>query len=143
LVAPLVTSFTAVKLIGWFLLLAGIVHLFAGFEGKHTWGTAGRSLLFIAAGVLVLGRPVLAAVSLPVVLGLFLAIDGVIVMILSIANSKEIKGWGWVFFGGILSLVLGVLILNNPLLSLASMVLLVAISMIVSGLVMLVAPNPR
>jgi uncharacterized membrane protein HdeD (DUF308 family) len=83
--------------------------------------TAGRyrSVLGIVAGVVLVVGGVLAAVwpditlwALAVVVGVNLIVSGVARIMGAV--QLRVEGWGWLLFGGILSLVIGVLALVWP-----------------------------
>jgi uncharacterized membrane protein HdeD (DUF308 family) len=83
--------------------------------------TAGRyrSVLGIVAGVVLVVGGVLAAVwpditlwALAVVVGINLIVSGVARIMGAV--QLRVEGWGWLLFGGILSLVIGVLALVWP-----------------------------
>lgn len=135
LMNPLSTILAAEVLMGWVFLAVGIAHLFVGFDGKRTASSFIRALIYIGVGILIIGTPFLVAVSLPVLLGIFLVVEGIFVMILSLLGSGQIKGWGLMFVLGILSLVFGVVILSNPLLALSTLVILFSAYLIALGLV--------
>jgi uncharacterized membrane protein HdeD (DUF308 family) len=101
--------------------LALLVALGLVVSGIGELMTAGRyrSVLGIVAGVLLVVGGVLAAVwpditlwALAVVVGINLIVSGVARIMGAV--QLRVEGWGWLLFGGILSLVIGVLALVWP-----------------------------
>lgn len=78
-------------------------------------------ILFIVGGVLTFTFPIVSYITLATVFAYLFLIEGVSEMIFAIANRKEIKGWGWTLFYGLLSFVIGVYLILNPGLSAATM----------------------
>lgn len=88
--------------------------------------------LYLAVGVTLINSPMWGSVSLT----LFLAIFYIIIGIFRIIYSQSIKSpkWGWALFNGIVSLLLGILILIQwPASSLFIIGLFVGIDLIFSG----------
>jgi uncharacterized membrane protein HdeD (DUF308 family) len=101
--------------------LALLVALGLVVSGIGELMTAGRyrSVLGIVAGVVLVVGGVLAAVwpditlwALAVVVGINLIVSGVARIMGAV--QLRVEGWGWLLFGGILSLVIGVLALVWP-----------------------------
>ncbi len=87
------TAQNAVK--NWFLLLiAGI--------------------LFVALGIYCFTQPVESYMALSVVFSVSFIVIGIAEIVFSISNSETLKNWGWMLFFGIASLVVGVLLVQNP-----------------------------
>ena len=118
------------------LLVSGISHGVDACKHKPWKGACWQIfialLYFIAAG-LVFYDPLLASAMLTAALAWLLIVIGFARIIMSI-YVRDTKGWGWIFFSGITSLVLGVLILLQwPMSGLWVIGMFIAIDMIVSG----------
>jgi uncharacterized membrane protein HdeD (DUF308 family) len=73
-------------------------------------------LLYVVAGVLTLENPFLAAVVLTLVLGATLVASGFTRIVLAF-NMKDGAHWTWVVLSGVVTLVLGAVILSGWLIS--------------------------
>lgn len=112
LLMPVIASVATAFVIGWIMLIAGI---FQGFHAVRNrgWRGAGWSLvgsaLLVIAGALVATFPLTGTLTLTLTLAAFFVADGVVKLIRAVQN-RQIPAWGWLFFDGLISLALGVLI---------------------------------
>lgn len=97
------------------------------------WSLA-LGILLIIAGVLALIFPILAAVTAALYLGWFVLIAGVIAIVVAVRTRSEPQ-FGWRLAVGVLYLVLGILLVSNPIAAAASLALLVGALMAASGVV--------
>lgn len=103
--------------------------------------TAGRyrSTLGIVAGVILIVGGVLAAVWPDITLWVLAFVVGIDLIISGVARimgalSLRVEGWGWLLFGGVLSLVVGVLALFWPGATILVLGLLLGIRMLFFGI---------
>ena len=88
----------------------------------------------VAAGPLTAARQV---ASLALALGVVFLIEGIVAMVVALGH-RQVRGWGWGLVNGIVTLVLGILILTMPAAALMGVLgLLVGISFLFSGIDML------
>ncbi|WP_127598417.1 HdeD family acid-resistance protein [Nitratireductor alexandrii] len=113
-------------------------------ETKTHGATAGRSWLWMAVfavisligGVMALFNPFAATMAATLLAGWTFALVG----ILQIVQSFQDKGWGgfvWALLFGILTLVVGLSLIFNPLAGMVSLTLLVAVLFLVMGAIKL------
>ena len=88
-------------------------------------------LITLAAGIILIAWPGPSLVTIAVVIGIFLLVDGVIDVIASIAGRGE--GRGLVAMLGVLSIIAGLILVKHPFSALAALVIIVGIWFIVSG----------
>lgn len=116
IVVPAATAITLLSvdyLLGALLLIGGVLQAIYAFR-RHA--TAGRvvlalivSALYVIAGLILIGHPFAAILSLTLFLAAFLVVAG----IFKVIAAFEMYGtahWGWTLVGGIVSFILGVLI---------------------------------
>jgi uncharacterized membrane protein HdeD (DUF308 family) len=115
IMTPLVATGFVVLLVGAVLLINGIsqlIHCFkANKTGSFIWGLI-TAVIFIIAGGLVLARPLLGAVTLTLIMSIFFILEG----ITKIATGFQLRPaprWNWLFFSGLLSLFLGIIIFSG------------------------------
>jgi uncharacterized membrane protein HdeD (DUF308 family) len=143
---PFVAGIAAGIFFGWLILFAGVAHLvYAWFErgaGAVIWQIL-IGLVYIGAAVAMLLLPVTAVVALTLVLGWYIAIEGVFELIL-FSRLRRVPGAGWLLFDGVVSLVLaGLIFFHWPSSSFWVLGTLVGISLLFSGIARLTMPMAR
>jgi uncharacterized membrane protein HdeD (DUF308 family) len=112
IVYDVTATFTTVLVFGWLLLISGVFALVQAFT-IGTWG--GFFLYLLGAllrgftGYLLVRYPVTGAESLTLVLGSFFIVGGLFRAIGS--GMAQFPRWGWGVFSGIVSVVLGIMVL--------------------------------
>src|SRR5688572_5134838 len=129
-------TIVSVLLFGALLLVGGIAQLIQAFRASGWKSVAlhiGIALIYVVGGALVLYDPVAASLALTILIGVMLLTAGMLRAVMAF-QLRPIGGWGWVLFGGIVSVVLGVLILAQwPLSGLFAIGLFIAIELLVDG----------
>jgi uncharacterized membrane protein HdeD (DUF308 family) len=122
------------------VLAAGVSMLIFAFQAPSL-GKILLKLLFagltVLVGISVLTQPGIALVNLTLLLGIFFVVDGFFSFIVA-WNVKPEKGWGWLVFNALVTVVLGIMILKGwPQASLFVIGILVGIRLIFAGVTML------
>jgi uncharacterized membrane protein HdeD (DUF308 family) len=133
---PFVAAVAVNALIGWLIMLAGVVHLVLGFRahgaGSMIWKVL-VGIAYLAFGGYVILHPLLGVVSLTLLLASLFVVEGVLDFVL-FAKMRPMHGASWVLLDGIVSVLLGGLIyMQWPSSSAWAIGTLVGISMIFSG----------
>jgi uncharacterized membrane protein HdeD (DUF308 family) len=112
---PFATAVGMTVLLGWVMVLVGIAQfvfaLHSGSAGKF-FLKALFAVLFVLAGIALAFFPVAGAAWLTVMLGVFLLVEAGVLMVTAF-HMRPAQGWGWFLFDGLVSLLLGVLILAH------------------------------
>ena len=141
LLAPFATGLSLTLMIGVLLLFSGVAQLFMVFRaGSFANGLllVLLALLGIAAGSYMISQPVLALEVITLFLAGYFIAAGVIEVIGAFGAKPE-AGWGWLLFGGLVSVVLGVLIWRQfPLSGAWAIGILVGVRLIMSGWTLIV-----
>lgn len=138
IVLPPIATLAVELLVGWLLLISGIVGLISTFMARGAPGF-GWSLLSaiasIAAGVILLWWPLNGALSLTVVLSAFLSIEGIVSIFYALDHKRELSGsWGMMLMSGIIDIVLaGIIFAGLPGTAAWAIGLLVGINLIFGG----------
>ena len=106
-------TITTILILGIFMLIVGIVFIVESFSSPDWQGkllNLGLSILYIGAGVVTIVNPVAAAVWFTLFLAVFLAMIGILRIIMAFQIRERTRAWTWVAFGGVLNLVLGMLV---------------------------------
>ncbi len=105
-----VTLFS-VFLLGILLIVGGgvqIVQSFMAYKWSGLFLTLLLGILYVVTGVICVAKPAVAAVSLTLWIAAFFFIAGLYRMITS--AMSQYGHWGWVFFNGLITFILGLMI---------------------------------
>jgi uncharacterized membrane protein HdeD (DUF308 family) len=97
------------------------------------WSLA-LGILLVVAGVIALIHPGMTAILAAIYVGWFALIAGVIAIVVAIRTRSE-PNFGWRIAMGVLYLLLGFLLVSNPVAAAASLAILVGAFMFASGVV--------
>lgn len=125
-----------IRLLGWYWLIKGIFSLTATFHPEaqaHRGWLILNGVLGILAGFLVLDHPLLSAVVLPSMLVTFIGIAGVLIGVNDLVAAFRGAGWSMALLG-LLSIVLGGVLLGNTLVGVALLPWLIGLSELAGGL---------
>ena len=105
---------TAVLVVGIMMLMGGVAEIIAAFSVK-TWGKfllwMLLGVLYVAAGMIAIMNPLLAAAYLTLMLGFALVFGGVLRIFLAFQMKSAGGPWGWVVLSGLITLLLGAMII--------------------------------
>jgi uncharacterized membrane protein HdeD (DUF308 family) len=126
----------SVLVVGVMMIVAGVAEVINAFQIK-SWGKfllwALLGVLYIVAGFVTFENPLLAAVLLTLMLGASLVASGIMRIILSFSMKRETP-WIWVAISGVITLLLGLLILARwPINSVYILGLFLGIDLIMAG----------
>src|SRR6201984_2203781 len=126
----------SVLIVGVMMIVAGAAEIINAFQIK-SWGKfliwALLGVLYIVAGFVTFENPLLAAVLLTLVLGASLVVSGIMRIILAF-NMKRETPWIGVALSGVITLLLGLLILARwPINSVYILGLFLGIDLIMAG----------
>ena len=88
---------------------------------KHWYIPLIVGLIFIVVGVITLFNPVSSFLGLAIVFIISFIISGMFEITFALANKDELEHWGWELANGILSLVIGFIMVVNPAISLITL----------------------
>ena len=133
---PIASSIGIAIVIGWLAIFAGIAQVAHSFQSKgigHIVWKLAVAVFYLAAGAYLLAHPALGVAGLTLVLGTFLAAEGV-ADVIAYFSARKSGASAWMLLDGIITLVLGFMIWNRwPLSSLWVIGTLVGISMVMTG----------
>ena len=105
---------SAVMIIGIMMIMGGAAEIVAAFSVKG-WGKFAvwmlLGLLYVGAGFIAIMNPFAAATILTLMLGAALVAGGVLRIFLAFSMKSAGKPWGWVVLSGLVTLLLGVMII--------------------------------
>ena len=137
----------SVIMLGWLLIIGGVTSIFHAFVERQ-WGgfiiDLLTGLLYAVVGFMMISNPAETAVTLTLVISMFLLVSGAFRIVESLVGSLPHRGW--VLFNGVITLLLGIMIWRQwPLSGLWVIGLFVGIEMLLYGwsLVMLALAAKR
>jgi len=147
LLFPILASVWVTTVVAVAFLVGGIVGWINNLmraKQLSRWLTFWRlvvSTVFVVAGVSMIQQlgagpagVVLPVASLSLAIGIVFLVEGAVASVVSLAH-REISGWGWGLLNGLITLILGGLILSLPAASLLTVLgILVGISFLFSGI---------
>lgn len=140
MLAPGLTGFSIAVLLGVLVLIAGVVRMVWAFQASSFLrGIVAFVIgaLTLAAGVLLISEPLLASGVVTIMLAIYFIADGAFELIAAF-ERRPLYGWGWLLFGGVVSLLLGFIIWAQfPLSGIWAMGILVGIKLFMIGLIMI------
>lgn len=135
--SPLMAGVVVTALVGWLLLFSAALHLVYAFRGGRAGAVMWEILLAIVyalVGFYVLANPAIGLATLTFVIAFYLFVEGVLEFALAIQLRSE-AGAGWIFFDGIVTLILAFMIWRHwPSSSVWAIGTLVGVSMLFSGI---------
>jgi len=142
LIAPLAGGLSITVIIGTLILLAGVMQLLLVFRA----GSFGQGLLLallgligVVAGGYTLMHPAAALAALTMLLSAWFVASGIIESIAAL-TARDVKGWGWILFSGVVSVLLGLMLWSQfPLSGAWAVGTLVGVRLLFSGFALISA----
>jgi uncharacterized membrane protein HdeD (DUF308 family) len=113
IILPVISTLALTVVLGVILIVAGVSE---GIRAVRAWGQPGAgtalilAVIAVLAGLIVLIDPFTGALSLAVVIGVYMVLSGIAKARFAWA-LRPTAGWGWMGFSAALSIVLGIVIL--------------------------------
>lgn len=134
LTAPAATLVTLVTFLGFYWIVSGVLSLVQMFVDRSVpwiWSLL-IGLVSVAAGVLVVKHPLVAALTVPTLIVLVFGIEGIVIGILELIGGFSGGGAGS-FIRGIFNLLIGILLLSAPMAAALAVPLVFGVLLIVQG----------
>ena len=134
---PAIAGLAVTLLVGWLLIVGGIVHLIAAFSG----GGAGRviwqviiGIVYVLGGIYFLTHPLLGLGTLTLLLATIILIEAVLEFIAYFRTRSASGGSGWLLVNALITLLLGGLIwFHWPSSSVWAIGTLVGVNLLMTG----------
>jgi uncharacterized membrane protein HdeD (DUF308 family) len=138
IVVPPIATIAVEVLIGWLLLMSGVVGLISTFRTRGAPGFGWSllsALIGTVAGIVLLAWPLSGALSLTLILTVFLVLEGVVSILYALEHKRELSGrWGMMLFSGVVDLFLaGIIFAGLPGTAAWAIGLLVGINLVFGG----------
>jgi len=137
IILPGVLALGTAIFFGWLLLTAGIIWVIHTFHYNHkNFSDWLKPFLLLLCGCLIIFYPLTGIEAVGLLLAIYLMMDAFGSFSLAKAIHPE-RGWGWMTFNGIISLILALLFLiSGPLTSMWLIGLFIGISLFFDGFVL-------
>jgi len=138
---PFITGIAVTLFVGVMLAVSGVAQIVHALKSKQWgtgfWGTV-IGVLGLAAGLIMIFRPMVGLVTMTMLLAIYFLVDG-ISEIIAAFRIKPDQGWGWVFFNGVVAVVLGLMIWRQwPVSGAWAIGVLVGIHILLTGWTMII-----
>jgi len=139
MLTPAMTGLSITLMVGILVIGGGILRLMWAFKesslggGLMTFAVGGLTLL---GGLVLVANPLLVAGILTIVLAAYLIVDGIVEMV-AWKRLRPASDAGWMLFGGVISVLLGLMLwAQYPLAGAWAIGVLLGIKLILIGLLM-------
>ncbi len=133
--SPLVMGLATAVLIGWMLIIGGVLEIVHGIAGRQWRGffvDLLSGVLYVVIGFMVAANPGLTLLTVTLLVAMFLFISGIFRIVMALAERFPHRGW--MLLNGMISLLLGVSIWRQwPLSGLWVVGLFVGIELLLHG----------
>jgi len=141
LMDPLMAAGLLVLFIGVYALVDGIFALVVGIINRpphrnRAWLIA-EGIIGILAGAAILAAPLLAGAVIVYLIAFWALLTGILELVFSIAEWKYLPGAWMILINGIISVLLGGLILANVVAGTVLLVVIIAIYLLIFGLLLM------
>jgi uncharacterized membrane protein HdeD (DUF308 family) len=138
IIVPTVATVAVELLLGWLLLISGIVGLVTTLRMRSAPGVGWAmvsAFLGIAVGLILLWWPLSGAITMTLILTVFFLIEGIASILYARDHRREMSGrWGWMMASGVIDLILaGFIFLGLPGTAAWAIGLLVGINLLFGG----------
>jgi uncharacterized membrane protein HdeD (DUF308 family) len=137
LLFPVAATFVVARMVGWLLILSGLVTIWDAFTVEGTGAFFGElliGLLKLALGVYLLRHPDVSIVALTLLLAAVFMIDGAVQLAMAF-ELRPLDGWIWMLLAGLVSIAVGLLIAAElPSFSLVAVGIYIGISFLSTGI---------
>jgi uncharacterized membrane protein HdeD (DUF308 family) len=130
-----------VLFIGAYAMVDGIFALVVGIVNKPAHRDRGwliaEGIIGILAGFAIFSAPLMAAVFLMYFIAFWALFTGIIEIIFAIAQWKSLPDNWLILLAGIISMILGILVLSNMVLGAAMIIVMVAVYLVMFGVLLI------
>jgi len=140
---PEIAGVAGALVFGWILVMAGVfglVSLFGERRHAHLVFSIISALAALAAGLLILWRPLIGTLTLAIFLAVYLLIDGIASIGLAWDQRRRAaRGWPWLMVSGVVDILLALIVwaFMGPLESALLLGFVIAIDLGVAGIALI------
>ena len=135
--APFIAGLAYTLVVGWMLIVSGVLHLVFAWRAERARMVVGQvllGLLYGFIGIYVLYNPIAGLAGLTFAIAVYLLLEGILEFVLA-AQLRPAQGTGWLIFDGIITVLLAFMIWSTwPFSAAWALGVLVGASMFFGGL---------
>jgi uncharacterized membrane protein HdeD (DUF308 family) len=134
LTAPAATLVSLVTFLGFYWIVSGVlsfVQMFVDRSVPWIWSCL-IGIMGVAAGILVVRHPLVAALTVPTVIVIAFGVEGLVMGVLELIGGFSGGGIGS-FIRGVINLLIGVLLLSAPMAAALAVPFVFAVLLLVQG----------
>jgi len=136
LIYPWIASVAMVRLLGWFLIVSGVLQaigLIGAREVPYFWLELISAILPIILGLLLLRHEDVSLYFFSIVVIVYFMIEGIVKILFSL-TIRPFPSWGWVFFSGVIGIALSIYLWANlSIVSALMLAVLLGVLLVVEG----------
>src|SRR6201998_3099093 len=138
IIIPPLASLAVTIFIGWLFLISGIAGLLLTFWARQMpgfWWSLISAVLGIAAGLILLAKPVQGTLTLTIVVGAYFLAEGVATIMYALEHRRELlQRWSWLLVAGLMDILIAFIIIAGlPGSAVWAIGLLVGINLLFGG----------
>jgi uncharacterized membrane protein HdeD (DUF308 family) len=115
IIVPPLASLAVTIFLGWLFLVSGVAGLALTFWARQMpgfWWSLISAALAVAAGIILLARPVQGVLTLTIVVGAYFLAEGVTSIMYALEHRRELsERWSWMLFAGLLDILIAFMII--------------------------------
>jgi uncharacterized membrane protein HdeD (DUF308 family) len=115
MIVPQLAGLAVTIFLGWMFLISGIAGLALTFWARQMpgfWWSLISAVLAIAAGIILLAKPVQGTLTLTIVVGAYFLAEGVTTIMYALEHRRQLpERWSWMLFAGILDILIAAMII--------------------------------
>src|SRR4030081_1458109 len=117
MIVPPLASLAVTIFLGWMFLISGVAGLALTFWARGMpgfWWSLISAVLAIAAGIILLAKPVQGTLTLTIVVGAYFLAEGVATIMYALEHRRELsERWSWLLFAGVLDILIAAMIITG------------------------------
>jgi len=140
-VPAIFTVLLLVMFFGAYALVDGIISIVASLahpKTPHRWWLFAGGIIGILAAIVIFVWPAMSAVILLYFIAFWALFTGIFEIIYAAAQWKTLPGKGWILTGGILSILIGIMLLANPIAGVLALIWAIALYLVLFGIVLVI-----
>lgn len=112
LISPWTASAAIVRLLGWFLIISGVLQGIGLIGARYFWLELISAVLAIVIGLLLLRHTDAGLLFFSVLLIVYFMVEGIVKVIFAL-TIRPFPNWGWVLASGLVGILLSVYLWAN------------------------------
>jgi uncharacterized membrane protein HdeD (DUF308 family) len=136
--SPAMTTAVVVQILGIYWFIAGIFQIVSIFLDSTAWGwKLFAGIVGILAGIYIINHPMLSTLLVPATIVILLGVGGIVIGAVNLLRAFQGGGWG-IGILGVLSILLGLVLLANTFFATIGLPLTLGILAIAGGIVAII-----